>query len=87
MFHAQQAQTNARVRSMLIGLRNYYKLAEDLQSSMTYLAFIMRMSLANMYAAKFRLHSIRKVFKAGGRELNKPIGKKGYGAIDLQVAE
>lgn len=81
LLHAQQTLSNARVRVMLIGLRNYYILAEDLKRSIRYIAYLVRMSMAKMYAAKFRLHSVKKVFKAGGIYLNKPIGKKGYGAI------
>lgn len=41
--------------------------------------------MAKMYAAKFRLHSIRKVFKRSGVYLSNPIGNTGYGAIDSQI--
>jgi len=66
----------------LVGLNQYYKLANNRKEGITYAAYIVRFSLAKMYAAKFRLHSVKKVFKAGGKYLNKPIGKSGHGAID-----
>lgn len=85
--HQTQALTNKRIKSLLNGINEYYKLADDRKRGVTYVSFIVRFSVAKMYAAKFRLHSIRKVFKRGGVYLDKPIDSSGYDAIDLKIKE
>ncbi len=81
--HQSQDMTNKRIAEVLRGVSAYYALANDRKASITYFAYILRISTARMYAAKFRLHSIRKVFKKGGKYLDKIIDNrgKGHGAL------
>jgi hypothetical protein len=39
------------------------------------ISYILRYSAAKLYAAKFKLGSIKKVFKLGGKDLAKPLSK------------
>lgn len=56
---------------------------------MTYCGYVVRHSLAKMYAAKFKLRSRAKVFKRSGRWLDKRIkvGKGFIGKIDAETGE
>jgi group II intron reverse transcriptase/maturase len=70
--HQTQELSNRIAIALLEGLNSYYKLADDRQKSITYLAYIVKMSLAKMYAAKFRLGTSKQVFKRAGRDLSRP---------------
>ena len=85
--HQSQDMTNKRIADLLRGLSAYYSIANDRKASITYFAYILRFSTARLYAAKFRLHSIRKVFKKAGKYLDKIIDSrgKGWGALDATV--
>lgn len=56
---------------------------------MTYCGYVVRHSLAKMYAAKFKLRSRAKVFKRSGRWLDKRIkvGKGFIGKVDADTGE
>ena len=60
-------------------------LASNRRKITAYVAYIIRYSIAKMYAAKFRLGSVAKVFKAGLNDLSQAIGnlkKSAVGVID-----
>ncbi len=71
--HQPQSLTNVRIRSIILGLCNYYRLANNRRRFTKRIAHILRHSLAKMYAAKYRLHSRAKVFRIAGKNLNKPL--------------
>lgn len=85
--HQTQELSNRRIKALLDGLCSYYKLADDRQRAITYFGYILRMSLAKLYAAKFRLRTSKRVFRRAGKYLDKPCASKGYGAIDLKLLE
>eukprot|EP00455_Lapot_gusevi_P030080 TRINITY_DN3226_c0_g3_i1.p1 TRINITY_DN3226_c0_g3~~TRINITY_DN3226_c0_g3_i1.p1 ORF type:complete len:772 (-),score=-170.68 TRINITY_DN3226_c0_g3_i1:2552-4867(-) len=87
--HQSQDLTNRRAAELLRGLCEYYKLAEDRKRSITYFAYIIRFSLAKLYAAKFRLHTVAKVFKKSGVHLDRIIDNqgKGVGAQDSRILQ
>jgi hypothetical protein len=60
---------------ILRGLANYYKLANNSRQMISHWNYIIRFSIAKMFAAKFRLGSIAKVFALAGKDLSRPIKK------------
>jgi hypothetical protein len=61
------------VSYILRGLASYYKLARNYRDFMSRINYIFRYSSAKMFAAKFRLPSIAKVFAKAGKDLSRPI--------------
>lgn len=45
------------------------------------MAYIIRYSIAKVYAAKFKLPTVAAVFKIGGNNLSKPIGNKAKSVV------
>ena len=50
------------------------------------LSYIMRVSTAKVYAAKFGLSTVAAVFKRGANDLSKPIGKRAKSVIGVDEA-
>jgi hypothetical protein len=71
-----------KARTFLYNLSFYYKLASNRKSSIMYIAYIIGISLAKMYAAKFRLKTSRQVFKRIDCNMSKPYS---LGFIDLNL--
>jgi group II intron reverse transcriptase/maturase len=65
-----------KINYILRGLASYYKLARNYRDFMSRINYILRFSTAKMFAAKFRLSSIAKVFAIAGKDLSSPISKK-----------
>nr|YP_009710015.1 hypothetical protein [Coleochaete scutata]QFU80120.1 hypothetical protein [Coleochaete scutata] len=87
-----QSFTNSRMASLINGLNQYYKLADNRRSAISYISFVIRHSIAKMYAAKFKLKTRAQVFARAGKDLSKPLeAKKGanqsVGATDKQLKE
>jgi len=89
--HQPQFLTNVRIRSIILGLCNYYRLANNRRRFTMRISYILRHSLAKMYSAKYRLHSRAKVFKIAGKYLNKPLKaeeyKKPIGGLDEEMTK
>jgi group II intron reverse transcriptase/maturase len=71
-----QAETNSKVNAILRGLSNWARLAGNRRTVIARCAYILRYSIAKMYAAKFKLGRVAAVFKAGNNDLSKPIGRR-----------
>ena len=68
---------------VLRGLERYYHLADNKRQQVYRLNYILRYSAAKLFAAKFRMHSISKVFAKSGKDLGKPLkAKRPIGAAD-----
>eukprot|EP00210_Caulerpa_lentillifera_P004285 g4088.t1 len=82
--HFAQSETNQIVRRMLLSTCDFYRTARNRQRLVHYCSYILRHSVAKMYAAKFKLRSRAKVFKRGGAHLGMKIkyGKGYIGKID-----
>ena len=82
--HFSQSETNQVVRRMLLSVCDLYRVARNRQRLVHYCSYILRHSVAKMYAAKFKLRSRAKVFKRGGSHLGERIqyGKGYIGKID-----
>ena len=72
--NTQQA-TILQMVYILRGLANYYKIANNSRQMISHLNYIIRFSIAKMFAAKFILSSIAKVFALAGKDLSRPITK------------
>lgn len=74
-----QAVTNEKINRIIIGILNYYNLADNKVQTGCHLFYLFTHSLAKLYAAKFRWHRKATIFKMGGRDLSKQIKiSKGY---------
>lgn len=85
--HQSQSYTVNAMNSILRGLNEYYKLSEGRRAAMVYFSYIIRYSIAKMFAAKYKLRSVQRVFKRAGKDLRKLLkaGKKTHGASDQKL--
>lgn len=82
-----QSLTNYNTRYLLIGLNNYYKLANDKNRAMNRIKYILKTSIAKMYAAKYKKRTVAAIYKIAGKDLNKRIKSKNpIGATDNALA-
>ena len=71
-----QSEVNFKVNYILRGLSEWWSIAGNRRQAVARVAFIIRYSIAKVYAAKFKLPSVSAVFKIAGNSLNKPIGAR-----------
>ncbi|KAG7952436.1 hypothetical protein I3843_12G058700 [Carya illinoinensis] len=76
MFHATQAHTNAQMNKFLSTIVEWYRYADNRKKIVNFCSYIMRGSLAKLYAAKYKLRSRAKVYKIGARNLSRPLKEK-----------
>ena len=83
-----QSFTVSRCASLLRLIDNYYQLADNRRAVLSRISYIVRYSLAKMFAAKFRVHSKAIIFKKGGKDLSKPLLKSStVASCDEQLIE
>jgi hypothetical protein len=87
--HQSQSLTNMRIRAILIGLCNYYRLANNRRRFVNRISYVLRHSTAKMYAAKYKLATRAKIFKLAGKYLEKPLkarkDKTPIGGLDQET--
>lgn len=71
-----QIETNQRINRIIMGLSEWWSIADNRKQAVAFVAYLFRYSLAKMYAAKFHLSRAAAVFKLGGNDLSLPIGRK-----------
>lgn len=71
-----QSETNQKINSILRGLSEWWKIAGDRKRATMRASYILRTSIAKMYASKFKLETVAAVYKIGGEDLRCPIGKR-----------
>ncbi|XP_057978522.1 nuclear intron maturase 2, mitochondrial isoform X2 [Malania oleifera] len=76
MFHATQAHTNAQMNKFLSTMVEWYRFADNRKKIVNFCSYIVRGSLAKLYAAKYKLRSRAKVYKIGSRNLARPLKDK-----------
>ncbi|KAL7141856.1 hypothetical protein ABFS83_08G082600 [Erythranthe nasuta] len=76
MFHATQAHTNAQMNKFLSTVVEWYRYADNRKKIVNFCSYIIRGSLAKLYAAKYKLRSRAKVYKVGARNLSRPLKEK-----------
>lgn len=76
MFHATQAHTNAQMNKLLSTIVEWYRFADNRKKIVNFCSYILRGSLAKLYAAKYKLRSRAKVYKISDRTLSRPLKEK-----------
>lgn len=76
MFHATQAHTNAQMNKFLSTMMEWYRYADNRKKIVYFCSYIIRGSLAKLYAAKYKLRSRAKVYKIASRNLSRPLKEK-----------
>lgn len=76
LLNETQYGTIIKVSQILRGLSSYYILARNYRDFISRINYIIRYSTAKLFAAKFRLSSIAKVFARAGKNLSRPINNK-----------
>uniref|UniRef100_A0A0E0E9S9 Domain X domain-containing protein n=1 Tax=Oryza meridionalis TaxID=40149 RepID=A0A0E0E9S9_9ORYZ len=76
MFHATQAHTNAQMNKLLLTMAEWYRYADNRKKVVNFCSYIIRGSLAKLYAAKYKLRSRAKVYKIASRNLSRPLKDK-----------
>ncbi|KAK1273129.1 hypothetical protein QJS04_geneDACA012070 [Acorus gramineus] len=76
MFHATQAHTNAQMNKLLSTMVEWYRYADNRKKIVNFCSYIIRGSLAKLYAAKYKLRSRAKVYKIASRNLSRPLKEK-----------
>nr|YP_009546692.1 reverse transcriptase [Heterodermia speciosa]AYP35432.1 reverse transcriptase [Heterodermia speciosa] len=71
-----QSETNKKVNYILRGLSEWWCIAGNRRAAVARVAYIIKYSVAKVYAAKFKLKTVAAVFKIGGNSLANPIGKR-----------
>lgn len=74
--HAPQSFSVDRAASIIVGLDNYYKVADDRAYFTHRIMWVIRSSLAKTFAAKFKLQTQAQVFAVAGADLSKPIASR-----------
>lgn len=90
-FQDPQSYTVSRCASILRGIAQYYRIADNSRYSIARLNYIIRYSLAKMFAAKYKLRTVGKVFASAGKDLSKELkakkGKQPVGATDEKARQ
>lgn len=88
-FQDPQSYTVAKAKSIIQGIDNYYQIANNRRAFTSRVVYIIRDSIARMFAAKFKLRTRRQVYAKGGKDLSRPInakaGQTAIGATDAQA--
>lgn len=73
MLYAGQAHTNEQMNKFLETMANWYQFADNRKKIVAFCAYVIRSSLAKLYAARHRLKSRAKVYKIASRDLSHPL--------------
>lgn len=88
-FSDPQSYTVAQVSAIIRGLDNYYRVSNNRRQFTNRVRYIIRASIAKMFAAKFKLRSQKQVYQKAGRDLSGILkarpGKISKGATDAQA--
>ncbi|KAH7568581.1 hypothetical protein JRO89_XS06G0017900 [Xanthoceras sorbifolium] len=73
MLYSSQAHTNAQMNKFLETMADWYRYADNRKKIVAFCAYVIRSSLAKLYAARYRLKSRAKVYKIATRDLSRPL--------------
>lgn len=82
-----QSEINNKINYILNGLSEWWSIAGNRRASLARVAYIIRYSIAKVYAAKFKLKTVAAVFKIGGNDLRKPIGIKAKSVVGADESD
>lgn len=78
-----QYEVNKKINGILNGLASWWSIADNRKRAIAYVAYIIRYSVAKMYAAKFKMKTVARVFKTGGNDISKSLGKRAKSIIGV----
>ncbi|EEF42669.1 RNA binding protein, putative [Ricinus communis] len=73
MLYSSQAHSNAQMNKFLETMAEWYRYADNRKKVVGFCAYVIRSSLAKLYAARYRLKSRAKVYKIASRNLSRPL--------------
>ncbi|KAK8940310.1 hypothetical protein KSP40_PGU012047 [Platanthera guangdongensis] len=73
MLYSGQAHTNSQMNKLLETMADWYKYADNRKKIVGLCAYVIRSSIAKLYAARYRLKSRAKVYKIASRDLSRPL--------------
>ena len=73
MLYSGQAHTNSQMNKFLETMADWYRYADNRKKIVGFCAYVIRSSLAKLYAARYRLKSRAKVYKIASRDLSRPL--------------
>lgn len=76
MLYAGQAHTNSQMNKFLETMADWYRYADNRKKLVGFCAYVIRSSIAKLYAARYRLKSRAKVYKIASRDLSRPLIEK-----------
>jgi group II intron reverse transcriptase/maturase len=78
-----QSEINTKVNNILRELSEWCSIAGNRKRAIAYVAYIIRYSIAKVYAAKFKMKTVARVFKIGRNNLSKPLGTRAKSVIGV----
>lgn len=75
MLYCGQAHTNSQMNKFLETMADWYRYADNRKKVVGFCAYVIRSSLAKLYAARYKLKSRAKVYKIASRDLSRPLIK------------
>ncbi|KAL4198815.1 hypothetical protein AMTRI_Chr03g47920 [Amborella trichopoda] len=73
MLYASQAHTNSQMNKFLETMADWYCYADNCKKVVGFCAYVIQISLAKLYAARYRLRFRAKVCKIASRDLSHPL--------------
>ncbi|KAM3291986.1 nuclear intron maturase 1, mitochondrial [Capsicum chacoense] len=73
MLYSGQAHTNSQMNKFLETMADWFRYADNRRKVVGFCAYVVRSSLAKLYAARYRLKSRAKVYKIASRDLSRPL--------------
>ncbi|KAK3015968.1 hypothetical protein RJ639_006303 [Escallonia herrerae] len=73
MLYSGQAHTNSQMNKFLETMADWYRYADSRKKIVGFCAYVVRSSLAKLYAARYRLKSRAKVYGIASRDLSGPL--------------
>eukprot|EP00256_Glycine_max_P024439 XP_003547207.1 nuclear intron maturase 1, mitochondrial-like [Glycine max] len=73
MLYSGQAHTNSQMNKFLETMADWYRYADNRKKIVGFCAYVVRSSLAKLYAARYRLKSRAKVYGIASRNLSRPL--------------
>ncbi|KAG6695926.1 hypothetical protein I3842_09G121900 [Carya illinoinensis] len=73
MLYSSQAHSNSQMNKFLETMAEWYRYADNRKKVVGFCAYVIRSSLAKLYAARYRLKSRAKVYKIASRDLSHPL--------------
>ncbi|GAB2274658.1 Nuclear intron maturase 1, mitochondrial [Dionaea muscipula] len=73
MLYSSQGHTNSQMNKFLEAMADWYRYADNRKKVVGFCAYVIRSSLAKLYAARYRLKSRSKVYGIASRDLSHPL--------------